>query len=302
MKTFKAVWIGIIILIFMGWSSVINGQGLVAEGSTPEAITTGFNFTEGPYWHPDGYLLFSDIPANAIMKWTPGTQKSEVFMQPSGHSNGITSNNKGELILAQHDGMISKVDKNQNVVVLTRTYKGKRLNSPNDVVVSSKGTIYFTDPPFGVSEEDRELKFSGVYMLKPGGEPQLMFDQFDRPNGIALSPDESRAYVNNTSSGNIKQFEISADGELTNPTDFAKVGASAESGAADGMTVDAEGRVYSTGPGGMYIFSPQGKQLQKVELPARATNLSWGGSDYRSLFITTPSAVYRLKMNVSGRK
>ncbi len=292
--------IGLTLICFFIATGLASAQSLVADGGEAEKITSGFQFTEGPYWHPDGYLLFSDIPANTIYRWTPGTTESKVFMNPSGHSNGITADSEGNLILAQHDGMVSVVNGDKKVVVQAQSYDGKRLNSPNDVTVASDGTIYFTDPPFGVSDEDRELTFSGVYMLKPDSEPQLMFDGFDRPNGVVLTSDESTAYVNNTSSGEIMAFDVADNGELINGRDFASVGAGEESGAADGMVVDVEGRLYSTGPGGIYVFSADGEQIQMIEMPARVTNMGWGGSENKTLYLTTPSAIYRMKMTTEG--
>lgn len=280
---------------------LLNAQSLVQEGEEPEIITSGFQFTEGPFWHWEGYLLFSDIPANTIYKWKPESSESVEFMNPSGHSNGITSDSEGNIILAQHDGMISRITPENEVVVLVRSYNGKRLNSPNDVVVKSDGAIYFTDPPFGVGEEEQELSFSGVYRWKDN-QLILLFDGFDRPNGIVFSPDEQYLYVNNTTSGEIIGFEVSDSGELQNEQKFAEVGEAAESGAADGMTVDTEGRIYSTGPGGIYIFAPDGQEVEMIDLPERATNLAWGGENNNLLFITTPSAVYRLAMNTEGLK
>ena len=281
---------------------VMLAQNVVADGHKPEEITSGYEFTEGPYWHPDGYLLFSDIPANTIYKWTPGSRDAEIFMKPSGHSNGITSLPGGELVLAQHDGMVSMVNNDDKMKVLASSYRGKRLNSPNDVTVASDGTIYFTDPPFGVSEEEKELAVNGLYMLKMNKEPELMFDKFDRPNGVVLSPDESRIYVNDTTTGQIYVLSRKEDGSLYNARSFAGVGSSGKSGAADGMVVDEEGRLYSTGPGGIYVFSREGEQLQLIEMPARVTNMEWGGEELRTLFLTTPSSVYRLKMDVKGFK
>lgn len=280
---------------------LLNAQSLVQEGEEPETIASGFQFTEGPFWHWEGYLLFSDIPANTIYKWKPESSESVEFMNPSGHSNGITSDSDGNIILAQHDGMISRITPENDVVVLVRSYDGKRLNSPNDVVVKSDGAIYFTDPPFGVGEEEQELSFSGVYRWKDN-QLTMLFDGFDRPNGIVFSPDEQYLYVNNTTSGEIMSFEVSDSGELQNERKFAEVGEAAENGAADGMTVDTEGRIYSTGPGGIYIFAPDGQQVEMIDLPERATNLAWGGENNNLLFITTPSAVYRLAMNTEGLK
>ncbi|MCW9708190.1 SMP-30/gluconolactonase/LRE family protein [Fodinibius salsisoli] len=274
-------------------------QGILTA-SIPQKVTNGFEFTEGPYWHPDGYLLFSDIPDNTIYRWKPGSMEADIFIKPSGHSNGITTDNKGRLVLAQHDGMISIIGEEQRMEILADEFEGKRLNSPNDLAISSRGIIYFTDPPFGVNAEERKLSFSGVYMLKKGERPQLMVDEFDLPNGIVLNEDESQIYVNNTATGQIMCFEIAEDGSLQNPTAFANVGAADESGGADGMAMDQEGRLYSTGPGGIYIFSPEGNQIEKIGMPTRTTNLTWGGPENKTLYITTPSAIYQLKMKVEG--
>jgi len=280
----------------------VDAQNIVAEGSSLEAVTSGYEFTEGPYWHSDGYLLFSDIPANTIYKWTPGSKDAEVFMKPSGHSNGITATPEGMLVLAQHDGKVSIVDWDKNVTTVADSYNGKRLNSPNDVTVASDGTIYFSDPPFGVSEEERELLFGGVYMLKPNGTPQLQFDGFSHPNGVVLSPDESKLYVNDSSTGQILAFDRSKDGSLTNKRKFAKLNPMGDSGGADGMVVDSEGRLYSTGPSGVSVFSPDGKRLTIIEMPAQVTNADWGGADLNQLYLTTPSTIYRLEMAVTGFK
>ena len=280
----------------------VFAQNVVAEGEKPEEVISGYQFTEGPYWHPDGFLLFSDIPANTIYKWIPGNEDARIFMKPSGHSNGITSLPGGELLLAQHDGMVSMVNKDDKMKVLAKSYRGKRLNSPNDVTVASDGTIYFTDPPFGVDKENKELSINGVYMLKQGKKPQLMFEKFDRPNGIVLSPDESKVYVNDTSTGQIWVLRRDEDGSLVDARSFAGVGEASETGAADGMVVDREGRLYSTGPGGIYLFSAEGKQLQHIEMPARVTNMEWGGEELKTLYMTTPASIYRLEMAVVGFK
>jgi len=289
-----------VLTVIMVAAPKLKAQSVVADGSTPEAITKGYQFTEGPYWHPDGYLLFSDIPANTIYKWTPGSEQGQPFVKPSGHSNGIAADPQGNLIIAQHDGMVSKINSEQEVVVLASSYEGKRLNSPNDLAVSEQGMIYFTDPPFGVSEENQELTFSGVYMLNPEGTLSLLYDGFSRPNGIELSPDESKLYVNDSESGQILVFDLKEDGSVGSPMDFASVGAGTDSGSADGLTVDQQGRVYCTGPKGVYVFSPEGNQLQIIELPARVTNMGWGGKSNSMLYFTTPSTIYRLNMQAKG--
>lgn len=276
-----------------------EGQNLVADGAEPEIVTEGYQFTEGPYWHPGGYLLFSDIPANTVFKWTPG-EGAEVFVRPSGNSNGIAAGSDGTIYLAQHAGKVSRITDDRKTETIVQRYQGKRLNSPNDLVVHSDGTLYFTDPPFGVTEESRELEFSGVYKLTADGKITPFFKEFSRPNGIALSPDESRLYVNDSQTGQIKVFDMDENGDPVNPRDFANVGKMSDTGAADGMKVDSDGRVYSTGPGGVYIFNSEGKQIRKISTENRITNLGWGGDDNSDLFMTAPSAVYRLRMNVSG--
>ena len=267
----------------------------------PEAITEGFQFTEGPYWHPDGYLLFSDIPANTIYRWEPGSAESEVYIQPSGNSNGITSSPDGALLLAQHSGKVAQVNQDLTINVLADQYNNSRLNSPNDLVARSDGKIFFTDPPYGVSEEDRELDFSGVYRLDQDGTLTLLFDGFNYPNGIALSPDESTLYVNDSATGQIFQFDLLEDGSVENQSLFASVGERDNTGAADGMKTDSDGRLYSTGPGGLSVFDTEGNRIQLLGFDERITNLTWGGSDYSSLYVTAPNSVYRVQTNVSGR-
>lgn len=294
--------LGIVAILLWLIPAEMMAQKIVADDSSPQEVTSGYQFTEGPYWHPDGYLFFSDIPANTIFKWMPGSDEAEIFMKPSGHSNGITARPDGNLIIAQHDGMISMLRSNKTIATLAKSYEGQRLNSPNDLTVASDGTIYFTDPPFGVSEEDKELSINGVYILREDNKPELMYDDFDRPNGIVLSPDESKIYVNNTSDGQIMVFEREENGELTNPQKFANVGASSDDGAADGMVIDKQGRLYSTGPGGIYVFSDEGNQLQHIEMPSRITNMGWGGAELNTLYLTAPSAIYSLDMAVTGAK
>jgi gluconolactonase len=267
----------------------------------PEVVTDGFQFTEGPFWHPDGFLLFSDIPANTIYKWEPENSESEVYIEPSGNSNGITSSPDGTVLLAQHSGKVSQVNDDLTLTVLAEEFNGNRLNSPNDIVARSDGKIFFTDPPFGVSDEDRELDFSGVFRLDQDGTLTLLYDGFEYPNGIALSPDESKLYVNDSATGQILRFDLLEDGSVTNETLFASVGERDDTGAADGMKTDSEGRLYSTGPGGLSIFDAEGNRIQIIEFDERITNLAWGDSDYSRIYVTAPNSVYRVQTNVTGQ-
>jgi len=287
-----------LLLLQVGMASA---QRMVQDQAEPEKITEGYQFTEGPVWHPSGYLLFSDIPANTIYKWTPGSGSAaatETFLSPSGHSNGLTYDQQGRLILAQHDGAIARYTGNKGMETLADSYQGKRLNSPNDLVVHSDGSIYFTDPPFGVSKEEKELNKNGVYRYSEEKGLQMLSDDFDLPNGIVLSPDESRLYVNDSRHKHIRVFDLKKDGTLTNGRLFARMD-SDEPGGADGMKVDVQGNVYSTGPGGLWIFSPKGKLIRHIETP-RLTNLAWGGKKGKTLFMTAPEAVYKLEMTTRG--
>ena len=286
--------IGFILLIVGG----VQGQTIVDEDAKPQKVTDGYEFTEGPVWHESGYLLFSDIPANIVYKWMPGGEAEE-FLTPSGHSNGLAFDTDGTLLLAQHDGAIAQLSENMKLAPVVDSFEGKRLNSPNDLAVKSDGAIYFTDPDFGVSDDDKELKMNGVYRYLEDEGLSLLTDSFDLPNGIVFSPDESRLYVNDTQHNHIRVFDVKSDGSITNGRMFAEMKSDA-GGAADGMKVDAEGNLYSTGPGGLWIFSPEGEVIQQVEMPERITNLAWGGSDFSTLFLTAPNAVYQLKTNKNG--
>lgn len=275
-------------------SEIMNDQ------ATLEKIADGFKFVEGPVWHPDGYLLFSDIPANTIYKWQPN-QKVQVFRRPSGNSNGNTLDLQGRLITAEHSNRrVSRTEKDGKIVTLVQEYQGKRLNSPNDLVVKSDGSIYFTDPPYGIKSEQEELGFYGVYRLMPDGTLTLLVDDFVRPNGIAFSPDEKQLYVNDSQEGHIRVFDVKADGTLTNGKIFAEQKDASKKGVPDGMKVDSQGNVYSTGPGGVWIFSQTGEVLGQIETPETAANLAWGDSDYKTLYITASSGLYRVRLNISG--
>lgn len=274
---------------------------IIDEGAEPEIISSGHEFTEGPYWHPDGYLLFSDIPANRVFRWSPG-EESEVYLEPSGNSNGIQADINGSILLCQHEGRLSRLTPDGELETVVDNYEGNRLNSPNDLTVHSNGTIYFTDPPFGVSDEDRELTFSGVYQLTPDGELNLFYDEFDYPNGIILSPDEQRLYVNDTETGDITVFDVDANGDVFSPRHFASVGPWGDNGAADGMVVDMQGRIYSTGPSGISIFDENGNHLQDVSFEQSVSNLEWSGDETGMMYITSRDLVYRLQFNVEGYK
>lgn len=271
------------------------------EANTPvKLLLDGFQFTEGPVWHPDGYLLFSDIPANTIYKWQPG-EAVEVFRQPSGNANGNILDNQGRLVTAEHGNRrVSLTQENGEIITLASQYQGKRLNSPNDLAIRSDGSIYFTDPPYGIKSEEEELGFYGVYRLATDGSLSLLVDDFVRPNGIVFAPDESKLYVNDSKQGHIRVFDVLADGSLGNGRLFAELEPSSRRGAADGMEVDSLGNIYSTGPGGVWIFSPDGELLDIIETPKPPANLTWGDNDYQTLYITAKDSIYTARLNVAG--
>jgi sugar lactone lactonase YvrE len=273
---------------------------ILAPNTQVEKVAEGFKFTEGPVWHPEGFLLFSDIPTNTIYKWQP-KQKTEIFRQPSGNANGNTLDKSGRLVTAEHGNRrVSLTEKDGEIVTLANQYQGKQLNSPNDLVVKSDGSIYFTDPPYGIKSEQEELGFYGVYRLAPDGTLTLLVDDFVRPNGIAFSPDEKKLYVNDSEKGHIRVFDVKSDGMLANGKVFAEMKTPSEEGAADGMKVDIKGNIYSTGPGGVWIFSRNGELLGMIETPEPPANLAWGDRDYKTLYITARHSLYRVRLNIEG--
>lgn len=275
-------------------------QAILNDNAQVEKVAGDFEFTEGPLWHPEGFLLFSDIPASTIYQWTPN-KKPGVFRRPSGNANGNTLDREGRLITAEHSNRrVSRTEKDGTLVTLASQYEGKRLNSPNDLVVKSDGSVYFTDPPYGIKSEQEELGFYGVYRLAPDGTLTLLVKDFVRPNGIAFSPDEKKLYVNDSEKGHIRVFEVKLDGTLENGQIFAELKDPSNSGVPDGMKVDQQGNVYSTGAGGVWVFSASGNLLGKIEVPEVSTNLAWGDSDYKTLYITAGNSVYRIRLKIPG--
>ncbi|MEG3969012.1 SMP-30/gluconolactonase/LRE family protein [Microcoleus sp. T2B6] len=275
-------------------------QDILDDSAKLEKVASDFQFIEGPIWHPDGFLLFSDIPANIIYKFG-SNQQVEVFRRPSGKANGNTLDKENRLLTAEHENRrVSRTEKDGKVITLADRYEGKRLNSPNDLVVKSDGSIYFTDPSYGVSKDQEELGFYGVYRLTPDGKLTLLVKDLVLPNGIAFSPDEQKLYVNNSESGYIAVFDVKPDGTVTNEQLFAELKDASQGGVPDGLKVDVEGNVYSTGPGGVWIFSPDGKLLGKISVPETATNLAWGESDRKTLYITGSTSLYRIRLKIAG--
>lgn len=275
---------------------------LIQENSEVERLATGHQFLEGPVWNSKGgFLLFSDIPANRIYKWVPDGSVT-VFREPSGNSNGLTFDKRGNLIICEHGTRrLSILEKNGVYKVLADGYRDKRLNSPNDVVVKSDGKIYFTDPPYGIKQNEQELTFQGVYSLDVEEEkPTLLSDDFDRPNGLAFSPDEKIIYIADSSNRrHVRAFEVENDGNLSHGSVFAEI-RSELPGNPDGMKVDVEGNLYVAAAGGVWVFSEQGEHLGTINTPETPANLAWGARDWRSLFITARTSLYRVKVKAKG--
>ena len=276
---------------------------IVPEDINVEQVATGFGFTEGPVWCGD-YLLFSDLRGNRITRWRMLSEGPEVttFRSPSGNSNGLTLDKSGRLIACEHSTRrLTRTELDGSITVLADRYQGKRLNSPNDVVVRTDGSVYFTDPPYGLIGLTawKELPFNGVYRLSPDGELVLVVDDFDRPNGLAFSPDETVLYVNDTTRRHIRIFDVNTSGSLSNGRVLIDM-QSPELGSPDGMKVDQEGNIYCTGPGGFWIIEPSGKCLARIIPPELPANLAWGNSDWRTLYITARTSVYRMRLTIPG--
>jgi gluconolactonase len=304
---------------------------IIPAGAVLERIATGFTWTEGPVWAGDG-LYFADIPANSIHKWTPGKGVT-TFLHPSGYkgtapyggpepgSNGMTLDIQGRLTVAGHAQRdvyrFESLNPGAQITILADTYQGKKLNSPNDLVYKSDGSLYFTDPPYGFrtqsdTDPDKQLKVNGVYRiphaleLKPGdaparGELQLLVGDLTRPNGIAFSPDEKYLYVDNSEPKKIwMRYRVQPDGTLTEGKLLYDATSDPRPGAPDGMKIDSQGNIYSAGPGGVWIFSPEGKPLATILMPEKVANLAWAGPDRKMLYITASTSVYRVHLKIAG--
>jgi len=280
---------------------------LIAPGTTVETIIENVVFTEGPLWDQSAQrLLFSDIPADTIYTWSPASGL-QVFRHPSGFSNGLTYNPQGELIVCEHRTRTISISRgNESRRVLAITYQGKRLNSPNDVVAARDGSIFFSDPIYGLREglggpAEAELDFEGVYRLPPGSDQlELLTDSFERPNGLAFSPDEKLLYIADTVRQHIRVFDVQADWKLNGGCIWAELWDDDFQGRPDGIKVDRLGNLFSTGPGGVWVYNSEAQLLGRIYLPEKTSNLAWGDEDLSSLYITSSTHVYRVHTLTSG--
>lgn len=265
-----------------------------------ERLAAGFTFTEGPLWHPDGFYSFVDVRESRFYRLTPGGQP-ELLRENTGEGNGTTFDLNGNLVMCEGGNRrLSRTDAQGNVSVLVDRYEGKRLNRPNDVVCRSDGSIYFTDPGLRVPLEQRELPNSGVYRVKPDGEVSLIAN-CEYPNGLAFSPDERTLYVANSRWAQyIHALELDADGTVQRRRIFADMSSAETDGVPDGMKVDVEGRVFCTGAGGTWVFTPDGACLGIIRTPEIPANLAFGGPDLRTLLLTARTSVYTLRTKTPG--
>ncbi len=289
-------------------SLAANGSATEAEsiwddilpaGAEVEKLVGGFRFIEGPVWMPTETLVFSDIPGDTLYEWK-GDGQPEVFRSPSNNANGNTLDRQGRLITCEHGSRkVTRTDRGGTVTVIAERYEGRLLNSPNDVVVRSNGDIYFTDPPYGVKKDQEEIGFNGVYRLSPEGTLTALVKDFNRPNGLAFSPDEKRLYIDDTAEKHIRVFDVQADGSLANGRVFAVV-TGEKPGVPDGMRVDTLGNVYCTGSGGVQVFTSSGKRLGTIDVPEVAANCAWGDGDRKTLYITASAGLYRIRLKIAG--
>lgn len=271
-------------------------------------VASGFRFTEGPVWHhPAKHLLFSDIPASTIYQLSPDGHCS-AFRNPSGHSNGLTFDLEGRLIACElGNRRVTRTELNGDVTVLADAFEGRRFNGPNDVVVRKDGSIYFTDPFYkkvsGVTPFEQEQPFQGVYKISPGSREILpLVSDFDKPNGLAFSPDETLLYIDDSSSRrHIRVFHVLPDGHLTNGRVFHDM-RTQEKGNPDGMKLDREGNLYCTGPGGVWVLNRHGQHLGSIVTPEQPSNCAWGADDFRTLYITARTSIYSIRVKTPGEK
>lgn len=279
---------------------------LIDPSTELEQVASGFEFVEGPIWHPaEAHLTFSDIVGNTMYRWSE-VGGLHVFRRPSHMANGNAYDRQGRILTCEHaTSRVTRTVQGGALEVLASHFQGRELNSPNDIVVKRDGGIYFTDPTSGRSERwgvprPQQLNFQGVYRLDPASQAlALLVDDFDKPNGLCFSPDERLLYVNDTARAHIRVFDVLPGGALANGRLWAGLEPLGV-GVADGMKCDAAGNIYCTGPGGIHVFDPAARLLGVILTPQQAANCCFGGPDLRALYITATTAVYRLALRAPG--
>lgn len=279
---------------------------IIDENAELQTVSSGHRFLEGPAWHPyDRRLRFSDIKGNATLQWSASSGLS-IYRDNSHMANGNTYDRRGRLLSGHHaSSRVTRMDDDETMTVLASHYQGNELNSPNDIVVKSDGAIYFTDPPYGREGKvgiprEPQLDFNGVYRLNPDDKSlTLLVADFNRPNGLCFSPDESLLYINDTPESLIRVYDVVADGTLTNGRIFARTGGDGP-GGPDGMKTDSEGNIYCCAAGGLHVFAEDGVFLGRLRTPMQVTNFTFGDEDLRGIYLTGITTLYRVRTRIAG--
>ncbi|AGA76614.1 SMP-30/gluconolactonase/LRE family protein [Echinicola vietnamensis] len=297
MKTVSIPCLFILLLTMLACTS--SKSPLLLTGTAPTMVSDEFSFTEGPTVAPDGDVYFTDQPNNRIYRWSAETETISLYMEDAGRANGLYFDKKGNLLAcADENFQLWRIDQNQEVEVLVDGFEQQNLNGPNDLWVDKKGGIYFTDPYYQREYWTRQapdMDRQRVYYRSPDGHTKVVADHFVRPNGIIGSPKDKTLYIADIGDQKTYRYDIHKNGSLSEPTLFVNMG-------SDGMTMDENGNIYLTG-NGVTIFNPDGEQIGQIPIPQKWTaNVTFGGKDRKTLFITAGPAVYTLKLNVSGTK
>jgi len=274
------------------------------ESNDRITIASGFTFAEGPVWTPSGELYFSDIRESKRFRLNLESNNLVLIAENTHGGNGMTIDSNGRLLVCQMGKRRVIAIHGDSESIVSDNYKGSRLNAPNDVVPRSDGSLFFTNPEGRISGDDADIGYSGVYRVTPDGQTTEVCAGMNLPNGLAFSPDESLLYVSNTRPDpKLYVFDMQPDGTAHNKREFAEmplINDTEKNGVPDGLKVDSAGRIFCTGPGGIWIWEPDGTHLGVLEFPEVTTNLAWGGTDLRTMYVTTHAAVYSLRVTTPG--